>query len=94
MPIIPHANGEPFIKKSSFLSQFSKIMLIVWSANGDGTVTTLTTSKARKRYLPMHLCGQLRHPSGQIEQGAQYIRIIDLFNDESVSGESSRRTSP
>ena len=57
MPIIPHTNGEPFLEKTSFFSQFAKFMLVVWSANGDGTVTTLTTSKARKRHLPMCLCG-------------------------------------
>ena len=32
----------------------------------------------------------LCHPSGQIEQGAQYNKkILDLLDEESISGESS-----
>ena len=36
MPITPQVNGEPLLKRSSFLSQFATILLVVWSANGDG----------------------------------------------------------
>ena len=33
------------------------------------------------------------HPSGQIEDGALYKKILDLLDEESVSGESSGRAS-
>ena len=49
MPITPHANGEPLLKRSSFLSQFAMILLVVWSAIGDGSA--LTTSKASSNLL-------------------------------------------
>ena len=41
MPITPHTNGEPLLKWSSFLYQFAKILLVVWSANGNGIVLTI-----------------------------------------------------
>ena len=38
--------------------------------------------------------GVIIHPSGQIEQGAQYnTKILDLLDEESISGESSGRAS-
>ena len=42
MPITPHANGEPLLQQSSLilLSQFATILLVVWSANGDGSALT------------------------------------------------------
>ena len=49
MPITPHANGEPLLKWSSFLSQFAKIQLVVWSANGDSSA--LNTSMASSNLL-------------------------------------------
>ena len=42
MPIIPQLM-ENSSKEESFLSQFTKILLVVWSANGNGSA--LTTSK-------------------------------------------------
>ena len=39
MPAItPHANGKPLLKQSSFLAT---ILLVVWSANGDGSALRL-----------------------------------------------------
>ena len=41
MPIIPHANGKLFVKRSSSYSQFAMIVLVVWSVNSDGIVLLL-----------------------------------------------------
>ena len=49
MPITPHANGEPLLMWSSFLSQFAMILLVVWSAIGDGSA--LTTTKTSSNLL-------------------------------------------
>ena len=37
MPITLHANGEPLLKWSSLYSQSATILLVVCSANGDGS---------------------------------------------------------
>ena len=75
MPITPHTNSEPLLKRCSF--RFQTILIVVWSANCDGSA--LTTSKASSNLLndDTYRCfcaGTLCHPSGQIEQGAPYIR--------------------
>ena len=44
MPIILHANGEPLLKRSCFLSQFAKIVIVVRSASGDGSALTFKAS--------------------------------------------------
>ena len=47
MPITLHANGEPFLKWSSSYShsfQSTTILLVVWSANGDGSAITSRAS--------------------------------------------------
>ena len=50
MPITPHTNGEPLLKQRAphnlILSQSITILLVVWSANGNGTALT---HKARSK---------------------------------------------
>ena len=48
MAITPHAIGEPLLKQSSILFQFETILLVVWSANSDGSALT---SKANSNFL-------------------------------------------
>ena len=59
----------------------------VWSANGDGRALTYKASSNLQS-----VCCVGNHPSKQIEQGTHYI-ILNLLNEESVSGESSGRFS-
>ena len=62
MPTTPHANGEPLLKRSSFLSQFATILLVVWSANGDYCSYYFQFTKGR--YLPMRCAGNcVIHPA-------------------------------
>ena len=68
------------------------ILRVVWSANGDGRALTY---KASSNFLNEDTYRSVcvgNHPSKQIEQGAHYI-ILNLLNEESVSGESSGRVS-
>ena len=48
MPITPHANGEPLLLSGAphihILPQFATILLVVWSANGDGGALTSKAS--------------------------------------------------
>ena len=44
MLITLHANGKPLLKLNSSFYPFAMILLIVWSANGDGSVLTSKTS--------------------------------------------------
>ena len=62
MPTTPHANGEPLLKRSSFLSQFATILLVVWSANGDYCSYYFQFTKGR--YLLMRCAGNcVIHPA-------------------------------
>ena len=72
------------------------MLLVIWSANGDGSALT---SKASSNLLNddtyRFICAGncVIHPR-QIEQGTHYIKkILDLLEEENVSGESSGRAS-
>ena len=68
------------------------ILRVVWSANGDGRALTC---KANSNLLNEDTYRSVcvgNHPTKQIEQGAHYI-ILNLLNEESLSGESSGRVS-
>ena len=54
------------------------IVLVVWSANGDGIVVLFTTSKASSKV-------NLRTNRARC---ALYKKILDLLDEEIVSGES------
>ena len=94
----PHANGEPLLKRRfslSILPCSATILLVVWSANGDGLVVLLCTSKVNLlsgRYLPMELsdCNYVILQTNRV-RCALNRKIFNLLNEESVSGESSGR---
>ena len=89
MPITLHANGEPLLKRSSFLSQFATILLVVWSANGGGSA--LTTSKASSNLLndDTYRCVCVGNcVRTNRARCALYKKILDLLDEESVSGEA------
>ena len=44
MPITPHANGEPLLKRSSLIFTFAMILLVVWYTNGDDSALTSKVS--------------------------------------------------
>ena len=98
--ITPHANGEPLFKWSSSHSHIlPPILLVVWSANGDGIVLLLprqvfkmiTTDGIEGRQRQTKLC----HPSDLLARARCTLnkKILNLLNEESVSGESSGRAS-
>ena len=96
MPFTPHVNGEPLLKRSAFLSQFAKILLVLWYANSD--CSALTTSKASFNLLndDTYRCICASHVSFIQTNRARctlYKKILYLLNEESVSGESSGRAS-
>ena len=67
---------------------FATILRVIWSANGDGhALTYKAISNLLNEDTYRSVCVG-NHPSKQIEQGAHYI-ILNLLNEESVSGESS-----
>ena len=74
------------------LSQFATILRVVWSANGDGRALTYKASSNLLNEDTYRSVCVGNHPSKQIEQRAHYI-ILNLLNEESVSGESSGRVS-
>ena len=92
-----HANGEPLLKRNSFLSQFAKILLVVWSANGDGSA--LTTSEASSNLLNDDTLTDafvrviVSFSRTNRARCALYMKILDLLDEESISGESSGRAS-
>ena len=68
------------------------ILRVVSSTNGDGhALTYKASSNLLNEDTYISVCVG-NHPSKQIEQGAYYI-ILNLLNEESVSGESSGRFS-
>ena len=68
------------------------ILRVVWSANGDGRALTYKASCNLLNEDTYRSDCMGNHPSKQIEQGAHYI-ILTLLNEENVSGESSGRVS-
>ena len=69
------------------VSLFAMIVLVVWSANGDGhALTYKASSNSLNEDTYRSICVG-NHPSKQIEQSAYYI-ILNLLNEESVSGEA------
>ena len=90
MPTTPHANGDPLLKRSSSF-QFAKILLVVWSANGDSSALT---SKAGSNLLNDDtyrlIVSSIRTNRARC---ALYKKILDLLDEKSVSGESSGRAS-
>ena len=73
MPITPHANGK-FLLKAELLSFPVCILLVVWSAYGDGSIRI--TSKASSNLLndDTYQCVCSGNCVRPIEQGAHYIR--------------------
>ena len=67
------------------------ILHVVWSANGDGRALTYKASSNLLNEATYRSVCVGNHPSKQIEQGAHII--LNLLNEESVSGESSGRLS-
>ena len=85
MPITLRANGEPLLKRSFFLSQFTKILLVVWSANCDGSA--LTTSNLLNGDTYQYVCaGTCVILLTNRARCALYMKILDLLDEESVSG--------
>ena len=93
------SNGKPLLKRSSSHSHSSPVPLVVSSANGDGSASTFHRQVPRQftkqRYLPMGLCDHnyviLRTNRAR---SALNKEILDLLNEESVSGAHSGRASP
>ena len=94
MPITPHANGKPVLKRSSlFLSQFATILLVVWSANGDGSALTSEASSNllnddTYRCVCASNCAIIQTNRVRC---ALNRKISDLLDEESIFGESSGR---
>ena len=98
MPITPHANGEPLLKRSSSYSFPVCNDSVVWSANGDAMVVLLVTSKASSNLLndDTYQCvcaGNCVIHRTNRARCALCKKILDLLTEESVSGESSGRAS-
>ena len=72
---IVREQASPFLK----LEHAMPILLVVWSANGDGSALPHDNTN---RYV----CAGMCNTSGEIEQGVHYIR--NLLDEESVSGEA------
>ena len=68
------------------------ILHVVWSANRDGRALTYKASSNLLNDDTYRSVCVGNHPSKQIEQGAHYI-MLNLLNEENVSGESSGRVS-
>ena len=77
--ITPHANDEPLLQRSSSHSYSSPVLLlVVWTANGDGSaITSKLASKASSKVnlLNNNTCQRnsatvIVSSFGQIEQGA------------------------
>ena len=96
--ITPHAKGEPLLKRSSSHSYFPTVLQRFYLLSGLPTATVmLFTSKefqsqfTKCRYLPMGSCNRscviLR------ARCALNKEILDLLNEESVSGACSGRAS-
>ena len=68
------------------------ILRVVWSANGDGCALTYKASSNLLNEDTYRSVCVGNYPTKQIEQGAFYI-ILNLLNEERVSGESSGRVS-
>ena len=63
-------------------------ILLVWSANGDAPFQRQVPSQFTKgRYLPMELCDLILRTNGL--RCALNMEILDLLNEESVSGARS-----
>ena len=95
MPITHHTNGEPLLSSLIFvLSQFATILLVVWSANGYGSaLTSKTSSNLLNDNTHRCVCAGNCVISIQTYRArcALYKKILDLLDEESVSGESSGR---
>ena len=92
-------NGKYLLKWSYSHSHSSPVPLVVSSANSDGSVSTFLKQVPRQftkqRYLPMGLFDHnyviLRTNRAR---SALNKEILDLLNEESVSGARSGRASP
>ena len=77
MPITPHANGKPLLKRNSSFPTFndSACCLVCEQRSDSSALTSKANSNLlNDRTYQYILCGELCHPSGQTEQGAHYIR--------------------
>ena len=88
-------NGKFLLKRSYSHSHSSPLPLVVSSANSDGSASTFLRQFTKQRYLPMGLCDHnyviLRTNRAR---SALNMEILDLLNEESVSGARSGRASP
>ena len=87
LPIIPHANGEPLLKRSSSYSHSFPVCndsRVVWSANGDGSALT---SKASSNSLNVTILTDL-FVQVILSSIRTNNKILDLVDVESISGES------
>ena len=80
MHVTPHANGKPLFKTSlqaellifTFFPSSATILLVVWSANGDG-YSALTSPKVNLLSDDTYQWNWAVSSFGQIEQGVHII---------------------
>ena len=74
------------------LPSSSAVILLVWSANGDAPFQgKFQVNLLKWRYLPMELCDVILRTNRV--RCALNMEILDLLNEESVSGARSSRAS-
>ena len=80
----------------TFFPRSATILLVVWSANSDGALTSKASSNVNllndDTYQQWDCATVIMSAFGQIDQGV-HKEIFDLLNKESVSGVHSGRTS-
>ena len=69
------------------------ILLVVWSANGDGLALTYKASSNLLNEDTYRSVCVDNHPPINRTRCTIYNKILNLLNEESVSGESSGRAS-
>ena len=90
MPITPHTNGEPLLKRSSSYSQFATILLVVWCANSDGSALPSKANSNLKKMLLTDSFVRVIASSIRTNRArcALNRKILDLLDEESISGEA------
>ena len=83
MAITPHTNGEPLLSGAHLFPSLQRFYL--FSGLQTATVVTLTTSKTSSNLLndDTYRCvcaDNFLYPSGQVEQGAHYIRKSLIYS--------------
>ena len=96
MPITPQSSSKAELFKM-ILSQFETILLVIWSANGNGSALTAKANSNLLNddtYRMILTDAFVRLPiRTNRARCVLFKKILDLLDEENISGESSGRAS-